>query len=70
MKDVDFSGSTVVVTGGVCGIGRAIAEAFAAAGARVAVLDVKHEETASEEPGKSAISVTRKNTTTLKKSWK
>ena len=41
MKDVDFSGSTVVVTGGACGIGRAIAEAFAAAGARVAVLDVK-----------------------------
>ena len=25
MRDVDFSGSTVVVTGGACGIGRAIA---------------------------------------------
>ena len=47
MMDVDFSGSAVVVTGGVGGIGRAIAEACAAAGARVAVLDVKHEETAS-----------------------
>lgn len=39
MKDVDFSGSTVVVTGGACGIGCgigcAIAEAFAAAGGRV-----------------------------------
>ena len=34
MKDVDFSGSTVVV-GGACGIGCAIAEAFAAAGGRV-----------------------------------
>ena len=35
MRDVDFSGSTVVVTGGACGIGCAIAEAFAAAGGRV-----------------------------------
>lgn len=60
MKDVDFSGSTVVVTGGACGIGRAIAEA-AAAGARVAVLDVKHEETASlleELPGEGHLCVT------------
>ena len=31
MKDVDFYGSNVVVTGGACGIGRAIAGAFAAA---------------------------------------
>ncbi|MFR4415938.1 MAG: hypothetical protein ACLT8E_00215 [Akkermansia sp.] len=43
MMDVDFSGSAVVVTGGVGGGSRAIAEARAAAGARVAVLDVKHE---------------------------
>ena len=61
MMDVDFSGSAVVVTGGAGGIGRAIAKACAAAGARVAVLDVKHEETASlleELPGEGHLCVT------------
>jgi 3-oxoacyl-[acyl-carrier protein] reductase len=39
----DFSGSTVLVTGGAQGIGRGIARYFADAGARVAVLDLDPE---------------------------
>ena len=37
----DFSGATVVVTGGAQGIGAAVVEAFVAAGARVAVIDLQ-----------------------------
>ncbi|MCK6188142.1 SDR family oxidoreductase [Pseudomonas sp. EYE_354] len=39
-EDLDFSGKSVLVTGGAQGIGRAIVEAFALRGARVMVVDL------------------------------
>lgn len=39
-EDLDFSGQTVLVTGGAQGIGRAIVEAFALRGARVVIADL------------------------------
>ncbi|UVM64024.1 MULTISPECIES: SDR family oxidoreductase [unclassified Pseudomonas] len=50
-EDLDFSGQTVLVTGGAQGIGRAIVEAFALRGARVVIADLglaRAEAVASE----------------------
>lgn len=49
-----LSGKTALVTGGAKGIGRAIAEAFAAQGASICIMDMDGqaaEQTASELPG-------------------
>lgn len=40
-KDLDFSGKTVLVTGGAQGIGRAIVEAFALRGGHVVIADLQ-----------------------------
>lgn len=40
MKDMDFSGRVVVVTGGGAGIGLAVAEAFASRGASVTIAEI------------------------------
>lgn len=45
---MDFSGKRVLVTGGVRGIGRAVAQAFAARGARVALSYRSNHEAAQE----------------------
>ncbi len=43
---IDFSGKIVLVTGGGVGIGRATAEAFGKAGAKLAVIEGKRQDRA------------------------
>lgn len=51
MSTPDFTGRAGIVTGGASGIGRAVAEGFAAAGAQVAVLDLTGASQAAAEIG-------------------
>jgi NAD(P)-dependent dehydrogenase (short-subunit alcohol dehydrogenase family) len=53
-----LEGRAGVITGGARGIGRGVAEAFAAAGARVAILDSAGAEEAAAEVGGGAIGLT------------
>lgn len=47
----DNTGRVVVVTGGACGIGRAVCEQFARSGAQVVALDINREAAASLPAG-------------------
>jgi NAD(P)-dependent dehydrogenase (short-subunit alcohol dehydrogenase family) len=53
-----LEGRAGVITGGARGIGRGVAEAFAAAGARVAILDASGADEAAAEVGGGAIGLT------------
>lgn len=59
---VDVSGQSIVVTGGASGLGRSVCATLAAAGARIAVIDIDLESSASlvreiEQHGGSATAI-------------
>lgn len=54
---MDLSGKVIVITGAARGIGRALAEDFAACGANLALIDLKAEDMADTAAACSARSV-------------
>lgn len=64
MNPMDFTGKTVLVTGGGAGIGGACAQAFRAAGAQVFIAEIEAERCAAFGEGAIRCDVTRRDEVT------